>query len=67
MPGGLAALLDDVAAIASGPSVPDPTPGIDLSGVVRTLGPELPAAAARLLLSPEPPGPRPAGSGCPSS
>lgn len=42
---------DDVASIASGPSVPDPNPDADLGEVVRRLGPALPEAAARLLLA----------------
>jgi glycerate 2-kinase len=41
---------DDIAAIASGPSVPDPMPDADLSDVVRLLGPALPEAVARRLL-----------------
>jgi len=51
---------DDVAAIASGPSVPDVTASLDLAEVVRVLGPALPAAAARRLLAVEPPAPLPA-------
>jgi hydroxypyruvate reductase len=43
---------DDVAAIASGPSVPDPTAGADLSHVVRLFGHQLPAAVAERLLAP---------------
>lgn len=43
---------DDVAAIASGPSVPDPHADADLASVVRALGPALPPAAARQLLKP---------------
>jgi glycerate 2-kinase len=41
---------DDIAAIASGPSVPDPHPDADLSDVVRRLGSDLPEAVIRLLL-----------------
>jgi hydroxypyruvate reductase len=41
---------DDVASIASGPSVPDPYADADLSQVVRLLGPSLPEAAVRRLL-----------------
>jgi hydroxypyruvate reductase len=43
---------DDVAAIASGPSVPDPNAATDLSDVVLALGPMLPEAATRRLLEP---------------
>jgi glycerate 2-kinase len=43
---------DDPAAIASGPTVPDPSAGTDLSAVAAKLGPDLPEAAARLLLTP---------------
>jgi glycerate 2-kinase len=45
---------DDIAAIASGPSVPDPMPDADLSDVVRLLGPALPEAVARRLLIADP-------------
>lgn len=45
---------DDIAAIASGPSVPDPTADADLSEVVRVLGPALPQAVAQRLLAPVP-------------
>lgn len=41
---------DDPAAIASGPTVPDPTAGDDLSHLVARLGPNLPAAAREILL-----------------
>lgn len=40
---------DDPSAIASGPTVPDPTQDCDLSYLLGKLGPELPAAAAQLL------------------
>jgi hydroxypyruvate reductase len=50
---------DDIAAIASGPSVPDPTPDADLSEVVRVLGSALPEAVVARLLAPEPPRPVP--------
>jgi hydroxypyruvate reductase len=43
---------DDVAAIASGPSVPDPTAGADLSHVVGLFGHQLPQAVAERLLAP---------------
>ncbi|MDP5308619.1 glycerate kinase type-2 family protein [Paracoccus spongiarum] len=43
---------DDPAAIASGPTVPDPTAGEDLSHLVAKLGPNLPDAARELLLRP---------------
>lgn len=46
---------DDPAAIASGPTVPDPSGATDLSGLVARLGPDLPQAARDLLLArPEP-------------
>lgn len=46
---------DDPAAIASGPTVPDPSAGDDLSPLVARLGPDLPQAARALLLAaPEP-------------
>ncbi|RJL05693.1 glycerate kinase [Paracoccus aestuarii] len=48
---------DDPAAIASGPTVPDPSAAEDLSHLVARLGPDLPPAAARLLA--ETPDPRP--------
>lgn len=41
---------DDSVAIASGPTVPDPGAGLDLSALVERLGPELPQAAAKRLL-----------------
>lgn len=50
---------DDIAAIASGPSVPDPTPDADLSEVVEMLGSALPDVVAARLLAPEPPRPMP--------
>jgi len=43
---------DDVAAIASGPSVPDPTADADLSHVVGLFGQQLPARVAERLLAP---------------
>ncbi|MDP5307285.1 glycerate kinase type-2 family protein [Paracoccus spongiarum] len=43
---------DDPAAIAPGPTVPDPTATEDLSHLVETLGPALPDAARRILLAP---------------
>lgn len=42
---------DNPLAIASGPTVYDPDAAADLSGIVGTLGPELPEAARRLLLA----------------
>ncbi|MTH80275.1 glycerate kinase type-2 family protein [Paracoccus aestuariivivens] len=42
---------DDPLAIASGPTVHDPDAGGDLSEIVNQLGPDLPAAARRLLLA----------------
>ena len=47
---------DDPAAIASGPTVPDPSGAMDLSGLVARLGPDLPQAARDLLLAPPEPG-----------
>ncbi len=41
---------DDVASIASGPSVPDPNADADLDEVVRALGDQLPEAAIHRLL-----------------
>lgn len=41
---------DTPAAIASGPTAPDDTASIDLSGVVERLGSKLPVPVARLLL-----------------
>ncbi|MBA4491562.1 glycerate kinase [Paracoccus sp. S1E-3] len=46
---------DDPSAIASGPTVPDPTAGEDLSHLVVRLGPNLPAAARDILLRPAEP------------
>ncbi|KGJ01862.1 hydroxypyruvate reductase [Paracoccus halophilus] len=43
---------DDPAAIASGPTVPDPSAGDDLSHLVKRLGPNLPQAARENLLRP---------------
>jgi glycerate 2-kinase len=43
---------DDVAAIASGPSVPDPTSATDLSHVVALLGDRLPETVRARLLAP---------------
>lgn len=43
---------DDPAAIASGPTVPDPTSGEDLSHLVQKLGPSLPEAARAILMRP---------------
>ncbi|WP_347138669.1 glycerate kinase [Paracoccus sp. SSK6] len=52
---------DDPLAIASGPTVHDPDAAADLSDVARMLGPDLPEAARRLLLTtPEPLPPFPA-------
>ncbi|QFT62606.1 glycerate kinase [Roseivivax sp. THAF30] len=45
---------DDPEAIASGPTVPDPTAHADLSYLVDKLGPALPNAAARMLRAPAP-------------
>lgn len=46
---------DDPAAIASGPTVPDPTAGQDLSHLAERLGPDLPLAAREVLTAaPEP-------------
>ncbi|SFE69507.1 hydroxypyruvate reductase [Sulfitobacter brevis] len=41
---------DDPAAIASGPTVPDPTESADLSGIVAALGPTLPDTVRDILL-----------------
>ncbi|CTQ63362.1 glycerate kinase type-2 family protein [Roseibium album] len=46
---------DDPAAIASGPTLPDPTAHEDLSHLVEWLGPELPQAARQILLEPSEP------------
>jgi len=46
---------DDPAAIASGPTVPDPTAGQDLSWLVDRLGPDLPQAARDLRMAPPQP------------
>jgi len=43
---------DDPAAIASGPTVGDPTAHMDLRGVAERLGPQLPTKVAELLLRP---------------
>jgi glycerate 2-kinase len=43
---------DDPAAIASGPTVPDPTSTEDLSHLVQKLGPSLPDAARAILMRP---------------
>ncbi|MFS0773293.1 glycerate kinase [Sphingomonas sp. 1P08PE] len=43
---------DDAAAIASGPSVPDPTAAMDLSHVVTLLGDRLPAVVRDRLMAP---------------
>ncbi|WP_339949193.1 glycerate kinase [uncultured Albimonas sp.] len=43
---------DDPEAIASGPTVPDPTAAEDLSRLIARLGPDLPEAARRLLEAP---------------
>lgn len=48
---------DDPAAIASGPTVPDPTAKEDLSHLVAQLGSALPAVAREILLAPLGPGP----------
>lgn len=48
---------DDPLAIASGPTVHDPDSGRDLSSLVARLGPDLPDAARRILLSPPSPNP----------
>jgi glycerate 2-kinase len=45
---------DDMAAIASGPSIPDPTADMNLRHVVAMLGDQLPAAVSGRLLSPAP-------------
>ncbi|MCI2401002.1 glycerate kinase [Aliiroseovarius subalbicans] len=42
---------DDPAAVASGPTVPDPTSGDDLSQLVDRLGPDLPLTAREILLA----------------
>ena len=42
---------DSPAAIASGPTVPDPTIGDDLRAIVDRLGPDLPPAARDILLA----------------
>ena len=43
---------DDPAAIASGPTVPDPSAGDDLSDLVAKLAPSLPGSARQILLRP---------------
>ena len=48
---------DDPAAIASGPTVPDPSAGADLSHLVARLEPTLPEAAREILLCPSQPQP----------
>ncbi|WP_369802528.1 glycerate kinase [Pseudorhodobacter sp. MZDSW-24AT] len=48
---------DDPAAIASGPTVPDPTASVDLSPLVDRLGDALPRAARALLLATPAPAP----------
>ena len=48
---------DDPAAIASGPTVPDPTASVDLSPLVDRLGDALPRAARALLLAAPAPAP----------
>jgi hydroxypyruvate reductase len=46
---------DDPAAIASGPTIPDPDAGLDLGPLVERLGDALPEAARRILLQPAEP------------
>ncbi|TJZ91797.1 glycerate kinase [Paracoccus gahaiensis] len=46
---------DDPAAIASGPTVADPTAGDDLAPLVARLGEDLPPAVRDMLLAPPPP------------
>lgn len=46
---------DDPAAIASGPTVPDPTADEDLSSLAHRLGPDLPLAAREILTAPPKP------------
>lgn len=48
---------DDPAAIASGPTVPDPTASVDLSPLLDRLGDALPRAARALLLATPAPAP----------
>lgn len=48
---------DHPAAIASGPTVPDPTAGDDLSAIVESLGESMPEAARRILLAEPAPAP----------
>lgn len=48
---------DDPAAIASGPTVPDPTASEDLSSLMERLGDALPKAARDLLSAPPSPSP----------
>lgn len=48
---------DDPAAIASGPTVPDPTASEDLAHLVAKLGPNLPDAAREILMRPARPQP----------
>lgn len=48
---------DDPAAIASGPTVPDPSAEEDLSHIVAKLGQKLPEAAKKILLAPSAPKP----------
>ena len=45
---------DDPAAIASGPTVPDPTAGENLTPLIDRLGPDLPTAARDILMAPSP-------------
>lgn len=49
---------DDPAAIASGPTVPDPTAGEDLTHLADRLGPDLPLAAREVLTAPPEPAAR---------
>ncbi|MGP9804936.1 glycerate kinase type-2 family protein [Paracoccus sp. NSM] len=49
---------DDPAAIASGPTVPDPSAGDDLSPLVARLGSDLPQSVRAVLMAPPRPAPR---------
>jgi hydroxypyruvate reductase len=46
---------DDPAAVASGPTLPDPTASEDLAHLVARLGPNLPTSARQILLRPAEP------------
>lgn len=50
---------DDVAAIASGPTIPDPDASRDLSGIAAQLRAQIPPAVYDRLVAPPPPAPPP--------